>query len=158
MAQAAISQSAGNGYSLFDSFREHNCIAAFSCGRLDLGFSNEHKFHEKRRIFLKKLRINFHALICGQQVHGNRILLATEKEKGRGAVEYNSAIPGYDGLLTREIFLPLAVFTADCLSVFILDTKQRLAGILHAGWRGTRDNILQAALRILKQEFSSKAE
>lgn len=153
-----LSEYYAEGYCLFDSFRKHNCIAAFSCGRLDLGFSNEHNFQGKRKVFLKKLRINFPDLICLQQVHGNRILLAAEKEKGRGALEYNSAIPGYDGLVTRESFLPLAVFTADCLSIFILDTKQRLAGILHAGWRGTKDNILLAALRILKQEFSGRAE
>jgi len=153
-----ISQYSQYNYCLFDSFREHNCIAAFSCGRIDLGFSNEHNFQVKRKVYLKKLRINFHDLICLQQVHGNRILLATEKEKGRGALEYNSAIPGYDGLITRESFLPLAVFTADCLPIFILDTKQRLAAILHAGWRGTKNNILQAALQILKHEFSSRAE
>lgn len=153
-----LSEYYAEGYCLFDSFKEHNCTAAFSCGRLDLGFFNEHNFQGKRKVFLKKLRINFHDLICGQQVHGNRILLATEKEKGRGALEYNSAIPGYDGLVTRESFLPLAVFTADCLPIFILDTKQRLAGILHAGWRGTKDNILKAALYILKQEFSSRTE
>ena len=145
-------------YYSFCSFKKHNCLAAFSCGRLDLGFQNNPDLIKNRGGFLEKLKINFNDLVCLRQVHGNRIFLATKKDRGKGALDYNSAVSGSDGMITVERRLPLAVFTADCLSIFILDMKNMVAGIVHAGWRGTRDNIAYLALKMLQDSFSSRAE
>lgn len=147
-----------SGYYLFDSFKAHNCVAAFSTNRLDLGFYNNPKLKENRGQFLKKLAIPFDTLVCLQQVHGNSVFIAAKKDAGHGAGDYTVAIPGYDGIITAEKRLPLAVFSADCLSIFMLDIKNRVAAILHSGWRGTKDNIVGVALTTMKNKFSSHAE
>ncbi len=148
---------AARGYFSFDSFKNQDCIAAFSARRLDLGFDNNQNIKKNRAIFLKPLKINANHLVCPRQVHGNRIFIAESKDKGRGALNRGRALPGYDGIITRQERLPLAVFTADCLSVFLFDIKNRVAAVLHAGWRGTKDNIVLSALNILKNKFSSRA-
>ena len=146
------------GSYVFESFKEHTCIAAFSTNQLDLGFQNNPDIKDNRAIFLRKLGIDAKRLVCLQQVHGNNVFLATLKDKGRGAWDYTLALPGYDGIITSKNNLPLAVFSADCLSVFLLDVKKRIAALLHSGWRGTKDNIVGVAIGILKNKFQSQPE
>jgi len=42
-----------------------------------------------------------------------------------------------DGLITGTPGLLLAIQTADCLPVILVDPKHRAVGVFHAGWRGT---------------------
>lgn len=144
------------GYFLFNNFKKYNCKAGFSCGRRDLGFHSNPGLKKNRALFLKRLKINPKDLVCLQQAHGNRIYFAAEKDKGSGALSYSSAIPGYDGIVTITRRLPLAIFTADCLSLFLLDTKNKAAALLHCGWRGTKDAIALTALNMLKDKFKSR--
>jgi YfiH family protein len=85
-------------------------------------------------------------------VHGNRIAVATRLNKSK-------KFPGVDGLLTDQANLPLAIFTADCASIFIADKKQKVVGVLHAGWRGVQTQILAKAVRLIwrKWRISSRA-
>ena len=145
-------------YFLFDSFKKYGCIAGFSRGRLNLGFQNNPDLKKNRESFLRTIGIKPDELICLKQVHGNKIFLAKKEDKGRGAFDYDSAIPDCDGIITREKELPLAVFSADCLSVFMLDTANRVSAILHAGWKGARDRIALSALDIFKNRFNSRAK
>lgn len=146
------------GSYLFDSFKARNCIAAFSRGKLDLGFKDNPGLRENRALFLEGLGIAARSLVCLQQVHGNRVFPAQAKDAGKGAFEYQSAIAGYDGLISAESNLPLAVFSADCLSVFMLDAANRVCAVLHAGWKGTKDRIVPAALDIFRDKFNSHPE
>ena len=146
------------GYYMFDDFKAYHCLAAFSSGKQDLGFQNNPNLRKNRSQFLQKLAIPSRELVCLQQVHGNNVFVATKKDKGHGAYDYALAIPGYEGIITAEPQLPLAVFTADCLSVFMLDTEKRVAAVLHSGWRGTRDNIVGVTLDIMSSKFSSRVE
>lgn len=144
------------GYFLFDSFKKYNCISAFNCDRRDLGFQHNPAIKENRAYFLEKIGVNPRGLVCLQQVHGNRVYFATEEDKGRGASSYASAIAGYDGIVTADRRLPLAILTADCLPVFLLDMKNMAAALVHCGWRGTKDAIVLAALAMLKDKFKSR--
>lgn len=147
------------GYYLFDSFKKYNCIAAFNCDRRDMGFQHNPAIKENRAHFLEKIgAAGPLGLICLQQVHGSRVYLAANKDKGSGASSYASAIAGYDGIATGDRRLPLAILTADCLPVFFLDVKNMAAALVHCGWRGTRDGIALAALDMLKNKFKSRAK
>ena len=48
-----------------------------------------------------------------------------------------------DGLVTDTPGLILAVQTADCLPVILVDRKRRAVGVFHAGWRGTVKRIVE---------------
>lgn len=60
-----------------------------------------------------------------------------------------------DGLITRTPGLLLAVQTADCLPVLLVDPKQRAVGIFHAGWRGTLARIAEKGVAAMRQHFGS---
>jgi YfiH family protein len=48
-----------------------------------------------------------------------------------------------DGLITATPGLLLAIQTADCLPVILVDTKRHVVGVFHAGWRGTLLRIVE---------------
>jgi polyphenol oxidase len=60
-----------------------------------------------------------------------------------------------DGLLTATPGLLLAIQTADCLPVILVDTKHRAVGVFHAGWRGTAKRIVEKGVGEMQRWFSS---
>ncbi len=61
-----------------------------------------------------------------------------------------------DGLLTATPGLLLAIQTADCLPVILVDTKRRAVGVFHAGWRGTVKRIVEKGVGEMQRRFSSR--
>jgi len=87
--------------------------------------------------FLKKYSIQREKLVLAEQVHGSSIAIAQEKDGG-------GIIKGVDGFITKERGLFLGITVADCLPVSLFSDK--VSGILHAGWKGIRKGIIEAAL------------
>ncbi|HEV2987474.1 MAG TPA: peptidoglycan editing factor PgeF [Candidatus Angelobacter sp.] len=60
-----------------------------------------------------------------------------------------------DGLITNRPGIALAVMTADCLPVMLIDKKNRAVGVFHAGWRGTVQRITEKGLGAMRCHFGS---
>ncbi len=60
-----------------------------------------------------------------------------------------------DGLVTDSPGLLLAVQTADCLPVILVDPQHRAVGVFHAGWRGTLRRIVQKGVGEMRRYFAS---
>ncbi len=63
-----------------------------------------------------------------------------------------------DGLLTATPGLLLRVSVADCYPVLLYDPVRRVAGALHAGWRGVVAGILPRALAMMYAHFGCRPE
>jgi polyphenol oxidase len=61
-----------------------------------------------------------------------------------------------DGLLTARPGLLLAVQTADCFPVILVDPKRRAIGVFHAGWRGTVLRIVEKGVGEMFRQFGSR--
>jgi YfiH family protein len=61
-----------------------------------------------------------------------------------------------DGLITATPGLLLAVQTADCLPVILVDVKRRAVGVFHAGWRGTLSRIVEKGVGEMQRRFGSQ--
>lgn len=61
-----------------------------------------------------------------------------------------------DGLITAVPDILLAIQTADCLPVIIVDRKLRAVGVFHAGWRGTVKRIVEKGIGEMRRLFGSK--
>ena len=83
-------------------------------------------------------------LACASQVHGATI--ATHHGDWHGWLR----LPDVDGHVTMTRGTAMAVTIADCTPVFIAH-PDGAAAVLHAGWRGTAANILEAGLEQLAQ-------
>jgi hypothetical protein len=60
-----------------------------------------------------------------------------------------------DGLITNAPALLLAIKTADCVPVLVADTKRRVVGAFHAGWRGTVARIVEKGIGEMRRQFGS---
>ena len=90
-------------------------------------------------------------LVCGMQVHGTQIAVAGKEDRGRGFRKGLPAFPGTDGLITLVKNLPLVLFVADCVPVFIADPISGSVGLVHAGREGTLNGIAALAIQRMKQ-------
>lgn len=57
-----------------------------------------------------------------------------------------NAVPG-DGLVRRNV--PVAVITADCVPVLLVDPVGKVCGAVHAGWKGTLGGIVGNAVQAM---------
>jgi YfiH family protein len=60
-----------------------------------------------------------------------------------------------DGLITSTPGLLLAIQTADCLPVILVDFKRRAVGVFHAGWRGTVKRIVEKGVGEMFRRFGT---
>lgn len=61
-----------------------------------------------------------------------------------------------DGLITNAPGLLLAIQTADCLPIILVDPKSRAVGAFHAGWRGTVKRITEKGVGEMQRWFGSR--
>jgi YfiH family protein len=61
-----------------------------------------------------------------------------------------------DASITNEAGLLLAVQTADCVPILLVDPKKRAVAAVHAGWRGTLARVTQKTVGRMHLEFGSK--
>ena len=78
------------------------------------------------------------ALIGVHQVHSARAIVVDGPWTG--------AAPEADALATKAPGLALGIRTADCAPVLLADFGAGVIGAAHAGWRGARAGILEAAI------------
>ena len=70
-------------------------------------------------------------------------------------VESGGSFPGCDALVTNVAHVFLSISIADCVPVFLFDSRLEAVAAVHAGWRGTVQQIASRAVRSMKEEFGS---
>lgn len=113
---------------------------------------------DNRKNFLNKSGIDYHNLVCASQVHGSQIRYAQEEDRGKGGLSYDSSIPDTDALITDKRNLALAIFTADCLPIFLYEPKKPAIGLIHASWRSSKENLTSKTVQLMKKLFNIRSE
>ncbi len=85
-----------------------------------------------------------------------------QQHKSEIRVAYPGTGPGLigtgDAVITNVPGLPVGVFTADCQPVLLLSLEPLCVGAIHAGWRGTLQDIVGATVARMKSEYNVKPE
>lgn len=89
-----------------------------------------------------------------RQIHGTRLVLAEASATGPGATRRVEA----DAVYTRTPGTTIAVRTADCLPVLLVDSARRAAVAIHAGWRGLTSGILGQTVATLEGQGIKSAD
>lgn len=63
-----------------------------------------------------------------------------------------------DGHATQDVGVLLAVTTADCVPVSIVDPVRGAVALLHAGWRGTAFGIIERGIETLSGSSSERSD
>lgn len=113
---------------------------------------------ENRRLTAEALGFSAEDWTCGEQVHGGRVAVIRENDRGRGSRDRESAIQDTDGLLTNVPGVLLTSFYADCVPLYFWDPVQNAVGLAHAGWKGTVAGIAENMVREMTEEYGSRPE
>lgn len=89
-----------------------------------------------------------------EQIHGIHVRRARAEDGGNWREPPGEALKKCDGSYTMEPLTVLAVLTADCLPIALADEREGFIAMVHAGWRGSLENIEAAALGELAREIS----
>ncbi len=143
---------------------------AYGKGNLNLGFTKDDSkaaVERNRSAFLREIgacgdsrprlpgRAKLHSktlwpLITLRQIHSD-IIRCVDAVPGSSSEEPLSG----DGFITATPGLLLAIQTADCLPVILVDTKRHVVGVFHAGWRGTVKRIVEKGVGEMHRCFGT---
>ena len=98
----------------------------------------------KRKLQLEQTLIKFI-----RQVHGTNIELIDKNNLFKEIIA--------DGSITQTKNISLAILTADCAPVFLVDLSNNIISAMHLGWKGCLNNIvLKTAMKLKKFCQSTK--
>ncbi len=107
-------------------------------GSLNISYSSgdlAENVRKNRNIIENKLNLTSDSLNFCHQVHSNKALVIENK------IDQNN-LPQYDALITKKQNLPLAITTADCAPLLLVDSKQKIVAGIHAGWKGALHGVV----------------
>lgn len=104
---------------------------------------------EQEKIFKEEFGLQVKNLVNIKQVHGNRVIVLDKKTSPTQKLEEA------DGIVTNVFNLPIAVRTADCLSIFLCDPVHQCIGVVHAGWKSTKAEIVPAAVNLMHRTWGT---
>ena len=61
-----------------------------------------------------------------------------------------------DALISREPGMTVGIRTADCVPILLADARTHAVAAIHAGWRGTAQNIVNATIRALITRYGTR--
>ena len=106
------------------------------------------------RDYFSKKYPNMHFIVANQ-THSNNIHIVRES-KTKGWKSLDTAIENCDALITNQTDIMLTILTADCVPVLLFDKKEHVIACIHAGWRGTEQEIVSKTVKKMQEVFNSK--
>jgi polyphenol oxidase len=100
-----------------------------------------------RRTFATVLGLDGGELTTIGSVHGASV---ARVDKPGGSVD------DVDALVTDRPGVALFATYADCYPIVLWDPEKKVAGLVHAGWRGTRAGVARAAVSFMQDEYGCR--
>jgi hypothetical protein len=121
-------------------------FAGLNCGTGSSDLSDAVAINRAR--VAQAMDLSLSHLVTVNQVHSADVVMLTAPLDPR---------PRADALVTATPGLGLAVLTADCQPVLFSDPQAGVIGAAHAGWRGSRDGVLEATLDAMEALGANRA-
>ena len=77
------------------------------------------------------------------QTHSNKVIEITNHNYKKKIIA--------DAMITRMQGFAIGVVTADCVPIIIYDTKNKIVGCIHAGWKGAFSDIIRNTINKIKK-------
>lgn len=96
-----------------------------------------------------KKKLSIENLLFLRQVHSKEGVVVHKNEKN-----YRSFVQEGDFIITNQAGLGVGIFSADCLPIIVYDAQSHVAGIAHAGWKGSVQHIVHCMITAMQKYFS----
>jgi polyphenol oxidase len=142
------------------STRSGGVSRGYGGNALNLGFTKNDPratVERNREFFLKEVGVangrKSWPLVSLRQVHSD-LIFRIDASAAQSELPPKEPLAA-DGIVTDTPGLLLAIQTADCLPVILVDQKRRSVGVFHAGWRGTVKRIVEKGVGEMRRHFGS---
>lgn len=104
-----------------------------------------------RETLAKSMEVSAQELFIPKQTHSSRAVIVN-------SVADQTKLEDTDALITSRKGLCVAVMSADCVPILVYDYKNRVAAAIHAGWKGTVDNIVEKTIETMITKLGAEAK
>ncbi len=115
----------------------------------------ESRVIKNRKIVLDALSIDYRTAVSARQVHKDKISVVRKEDKGKGAFKYSKVIAQTDALITDIPGIPLLMYYADCVPIFILDPIKKAIALIHSGRKGAELELTLKTLFRMRKIFET---
>ncbi len=100
-----------------------------------------------RQTFMRVMGLEGLTLTAVGSVHGAAVARVDEPA---------SSVDDVDALVTDRPGVVLFATYADCYPIVLWDPEAHVAGLVHAGWRGTEAGVATAAMNFMRDEYGCR--
>ncbi|MCK5913664.1 MAG: peptidoglycan editing factor PgeF [Desulfuromusa sp.] len=119
---------------------------------LNLGLGTEDQsanVEGNRATFARAFDLSPHQLLTVKQVHGDDILLLDQENPDLS----HFLTVEVDAIVTNQPGIMIGVLTADCFPILIWHSEKKIAAVIHAGWRGAANGLINKVLQAIHTQF-----
>lgn len=95
--------------------------------------------------------------VIANQTHSDNIIIIDET-KSYGWESLEDAVEDCDAFITDQKHVVLSILTADCVPVLLLDNVKGVVAAVHAGWKGTKEQIVAKTVDKMVEAFGCDPE
>lgn len=134
----------------------HNCFNSFNLG---FHVGDDPYCVEKNRNKLKKiLNTTDNDIFFMDQIHSNNIFVLDEQTKNILQKENITEIKKTDALITNIKNTAICSMGADCPQIALYEPKEEVIAVIHAGWKGLINNIIEKTITEMCLSFNCQKE
>lgn len=135
----------------------HKNVTAFSTTRA-AGGNGVHpwRYAENRLPIVQELGIEDVCMIVPHQTHTTNVLQIDATFQNLTDEEKWELLEEKDAVITDIPGICVCVSTADCIPVFLYDTRHQAVAAIHAGWRGTCGRIVRKTCDLMLQQYGTQ--
>ena len=114
------------------------------------------KVKENYKRFFEAVGLTLNNMVMSDQIHEVDVLkIDEEKLSSLGNDIEHRRFENVDGMITNLKNVPLVTFYADCVPLYIVDTKNKAIGMSHSGWRGTVKGMGIKTVEAMTREYGT---
>ena len=102
--------------------------------------NNKEEVLNNRKQLANDFNMDINDYVYTYQFHPTILAKVNKNEQNKGTYSFNTGVRA-DALYTKDYNIPLCIFHADCVPIFVYDPTIPLVGIIHAGKKGSIDEI-----------------
>lgn len=110
---------------------------------------------QMRQAWCEAIGVDPERMVLVGQVHGADVIEARPEHAGAGASPGCPQAGYADALMTDQPDLVLTTLHADCQPILLVDPERPAIAAIHAGWRGTVQDIAGATVRAMRDAYGS---
>lgn len=124
---------------------------------LNLGFGRgdlEENVVKNHEIIAEAIGFSPSSIVSSHQTHTTNVKIVTKDDCGKGIYQPRD-YENVDGMITNEPGITLATYYADCVPLYMVDTKNRAIGLSHSGWRGTVEKMGKVTIALMQKTYGT---